>query len=75
MCLGEVCNHVYRDVLPVPAWNRVGVKWCGSCLPVNFGLLTGGAPFDVVDNVVSKGAPVVRALYFFDGFGLSRVTS
>ena len=59
MCLREVRDHVYRDVFPVPGWNRVGVKRHGVCLSVDFGSLTGGASFDVVYDVVAKGAPVV----------------
>ena len=70
----EVRDHVYGDVFPVSAWNRVGVKWCRVCLSVDFGSLTSGTPFNIVDDVVSQGAPIVRALHFFDGFGLSRVT-
>ena len=75
MCLREVRDHVYRYVFPVSGGNRVWVKRCHVCLSVNFGPLTGGAPFDVVYNIVSEGAPIVRSLHFFDGFSLSWVTS
>ena len=74
VCFREVRDHVYGDVLPVPGWNRVGVERSSACLSVDFGSLTGGAPFDVVYDVIAKGAPVVRALYFLDGLSLSRVT-
>ena len=74
VCLRKVRNHVYRDVFPVLSRNRVGVKRCSACLPVDFGSLTGGAPFDVVHDVIAKGAPIIRTLYFFDSFSLSRVT-
>ena len=42
-----------------------------ACLSIS---LADGTPFDVVYDIVPKGAPVVRALHFFDGFSLSRVT-
>ena len=52
VCLREVRDHVYRDVFPVPGWNRVGVEWCSAGLSVNFGALTDSATLDVVDDVV-----------------------
>ena len=59
MCLGEVRDHVYGDVFPVPGWDGDGVKRHCSCLSVNFGSLTDSAPFDIVRYVVAEGAPVV----------------
>ena len=59
MCLREVRDHVYRDIFPVLTWNRVGVEGSSACLSVNLGSLTGGASFDVVYDIVAKGAPVV----------------
>ena len=59
VCLREVRDHVYRDVFPVSSWNGVGVEWSSAGLPVDFSALTGSASFDVVDDIVAKGAPVV----------------
>ena len=59
MCLREVCDHVYGDIFPVPGWNGIGVERCGTCLSVNFGALTCGASLNVIDDVVTKGAPIV----------------